>query len=68
MRARRVIHTINLINESDLAEQSDYDLWIDGDQPDLGGQIDRLRHKRSDGALRLLWLALQAAGYGDPLL
>lgn len=52
-RRKQHLSTLCLVNESDLAELSDYDVWLDG------SQIGHVRHHRSDGAWVLVKRALR---------
>lgn len=54
MRARRVIHTLNIVNESQLEDVSDYTFHVDG-----GEELWVLDHRRSDGALELIRRAIE---------
>ena len=49
------VHTLAIVNESDLAERSKYDVWLDGEQ------VGTVRHNRSDGALVLTQKAIRLA-------
>jgi len=53
IRRRRVIHTISLVNETELTAWSDYSLHIDGVQYEMVKD-----HERAKGALVLLERAL----------
>lgn len=52
VRRKRHVSTMTLVNESQLAEISDYDVWIDGERK------GKVRHHRSDGAWPLVKRAL----------
>ena len=54
-RRRQHIHTMSIVNESMLAENSRYDVWLDG------RQVGEVRHRRSDGALVLIGKAVRKA-------
>ena len=53
VRRKAHVSTMTIVNESHLAELSNYDVWIDGKQ--LGTVR---RHRRSDGAWALVKRAL----------
>lgn len=55
---RRVIHTMNLANVSQLADVSNYEGFLDDES------VEVRNHKRSDGAWALVYKALRSLG-GD---
>lgn len=60
IRRRHVIHTISVVNESDLNDISDYSVYIDGMKVQ-----DFIGHFRKDGALALIAKILEQEGYSD---
>lgn len=58
IRRRKVIHTLAFANVSNLDEISTYEVFIDGERVD-----DIPEHRRSEGALKLIAMALEQEGY-----
>jgi hypothetical protein len=63
MRGRHVIHTLNIVNESQLEEVSDYSFRVDG-----GEELWVLGHRRDDGALELIRRAIETFQKDDSQL
>jgi hypothetical protein len=53
-RNKRHVSTMTIVNESGLADLSDYDVWCDGEQV---GRV--VGHRRADGAWTLVRRALR---------